>query len=216
MTALIKHANVLVAERPLATIVGKRVTSRVNAPLLSVIAPAIVAGKLGISLVNVLKIMAAEAVEALAAAPQADMVEVVEAAAAPNVMLADRPAILLAHVLHALEEVVVDTVVVVMVAEEAATVVEVDGEEAAALAVVEEEVNSVIRVEVMAMCPVNAIRGKNVITVSTLQGTISTNADLHTGGETGHLSRECPSEVSSERTCYKCRQPGHVQAACPN
>ncbi|KAH9826404.1 zinc knuckle domain protein, partial [Teratosphaeria destructans] len=36
------------------------------------------------------------------------------------------------------------------------------------------------------------------------------------GGEVGHLSRECPSEASSERVCYKCKQPGHVQAACPN
>ena len=55
-----------------------------------------------------------------------------------------------------------------------------------------------------------------------------------TGGEVGHLSRDCPSEPSSERVCYKvrlteqhfrftactkisqCKQPGHVQAACPN
>ena len=54
------------------------------------------------------------------------------------------------------------------------------------------------------------------------------------GGEVGHLSRDCPSEPSSERVCYKvylseqhsrstactnisqCKQPGHVQAACPN
>jgi len=36
------------------------------------------------------------------------------------------------------------------------------------------------------------------------------------GGEVGHLSRDCPSESSSERVCYKCKQPGHVQAACPN
>lgn len=35
-------------------------------------------------------------------------------------------------------------------------------------------------------------------------------------GEVGHLSRDCPSETSSERTCYKCKQPGHVQAQCPN
>ena len=36
------------------------------------------------------------------------------------------------------------------------------------------------------------------------------------GGEVGHLSRDCPSEPSSERVCYKCKQPGHVQASCPN
>ena len=35
------------------------------------------------------------------------------------------------------------------------------------------------------------------------------------GGEVGHLSRDCPSEASSERTCYKCKQPGHIQSACP-
>jgi hypothetical protein len=35
-------------------------------------------------------------------------------------------------------------------------------------------------------------------------------------GEVGHLSRDCPSETTSERTCYKCKQPGHVQAQCPN
>ncbi|KAF4635778.1 hypothetical protein G7Y89_g2329 [Cudoniella acicularis] len=29
-------------------------------------------------------------------------------------------------------------------------------------------------------------------------------------GEVGHLSRDCPSETSSERTCYKCKQPGPV------
>ena len=35
------------------------------------------------------------------------------------------------------------------------------------------------------------------------------------GGETGHLSRDCPSEITQERVCYRCKQPGHVQAACP-
>lgn len=36
------------------------------------------------------------------------------------------------------------------------------------------------------------------------------------GGEVGHLSRDCPSEPSSERVCYKCKQPGHIQAVCAN
>ena len=36
------------------------------------------------------------------------------------------------------------------------------------------------------------------------------------GGEVGHLSRDCPQEATNERVCYKCKQPGHVQASCPN
>ncbi|OJJ44195.1 hypothetical protein ASPZODRAFT_145306 [Penicilliopsis zonata CBS 506.65] len=36
------------------------------------------------------------------------------------------------------------------------------------------------------------------------------------GGEVGHVSRDCPTEAKGERVCYKCKQPGHVQAACPN
>ncbi|KMU80797.1 cellular nucleic acid binding protein [Coccidioides immitis RMSCC 3703] len=36
------------------------------------------------------------------------------------------------------------------------------------------------------------------------------------GGETGHVSRDCTTEGKGERVCYKCKQPGHVQAACPN
>ncbi|CAG7934745.1 unnamed protein product, partial [Penicillium olsonii] len=36
------------------------------------------------------------------------------------------------------------------------------------------------------------------------------------GGEVGHVSRDCPTEAKGERMCYKCKQPGHVQSACPN
>jgi hypothetical protein len=36
------------------------------------------------------------------------------------------------------------------------------------------------------------------------------------GGEVGHVSRDCPTEAKGERVCYNCKQPGHVQAACPN
>lgn len=36
------------------------------------------------------------------------------------------------------------------------------------------------------------------------------------GGEVGHVSRDCTTEARGERVCYKCKQPGHVQAACPN
>lgn len=37
-----------------------------------------------------------------------------------------------------------------------------------------------------------------------------------TGGEVGHVSRDCTTEANGERVCYKCKQPGHVQSACPN
>ncbi|KAJ5584110.1 zinc knuckle domain-containing protein [Penicillium hispanicum] len=46
------------------------------------------------------------------------------------------------------------------------------------------------------------------ITTQANQGTI--------GGEVGHVSRDCTTEARGERVCYKCKQPGHVQAACPN
>lgn len=39
--------------------------------------------------------------------------------------------------------------------------------------------------------------------------------DCFLGGEVGHVSRDCPTEANGERVCYKCKQPGHVQAACP-
>jgi cellular nucleic acid-binding protein len=35
------------------------------------------------------------------------------------------------------------------------------------------------------------------------------------GGEYGHLSKDC-STPSTDRVCYKCKQPGHIQAECPN
>jgi guanyl-specific ribonuclease Sa len=41
--------------------------------------------------------------------------------------------------------------------------------------------------------------------------------DAHSvGGNFGHVSRNCPEEPSNDRICYKCKQPGHLQAACPN
>ncbi|KAL3478014.1 hypothetical protein BJX99DRAFT_225328 [Aspergillus californicus] len=36
------------------------------------------------------------------------------------------------------------------------------------------------------------------------------------GGEVGHVSRDCPTEAKGERVCYNCKQPGHIQSACPN
>ena len=41
-------------------------------------------------------------------------------------------------------------------------------------------------------------------------------ANFIPGGEVGHMSRDCPAEATQERVCYKCKQPGHVQAMCPN
>jgi len=40
--------------------------------------------------------------------------------------------------------------------------------------------------------------------------------DSISGGERGHMSRNCPEEQGSgERMCYKCKQPGHIQTECP-
>ncbi|KAL6720108.1 hypothetical protein ACLMJK_002029, partial [Lecanora helva] len=43
-------------------------------------------------------------------------------------------------------------------------------------------------------------------------GVVDRPVTLAAGGEVGHLSRDCPSEPTSERVCYKCKQPGHLQA----
>jgi cellular nucleic acid-binding protein len=40
-------------------------------------------------------------------------------------------------------------------------------------------------------------------------------ANILIGGELGHISKDCPSEMSQERVCYRCKQPGHLQADCP-
>jgi Zinc knuckle len=67
------------------------------------------------------------------------------------------------------------------------------------------------------ICLVTAPKAKSATTVSGKSPDQASDADKrHTGGEVGHLSRDCPSEASSERVCYKCKQPGHVQASCPN
>ncbi|KAF2491579.1 hypothetical protein BU16DRAFT_122460 [Lophium mytilinum] len=70
----------------------------------------------------------------------------------------------------------------------------------------------------MDICRATALKARSATTVSPLI-TFSkqlANAESLSGGEVGHLSRDCPSETSNERVCYKCKQPGHVQASCPN
>jgi hypothetical protein len=72
----------------------------------------------------------------------------------------------------------------------------------------------------MGTCHATALRVRSATTVSFSARRMRENkgarADHGAGGEVGHLSRDCPTETSNERVCYKCKQPGHVQAACPN
>lgn len=67
--------------------------------------------------------------------------------------------------------------------------------------------------------PVTALRVRSATTVSYISGFLTFSGNLLTqylGGEVGHVSRDCPTEAKGERMCYKCKQPGHVQSACPN
>lgn len=66
-------------------------------------------------------------------------------------------------------------------------------------------------------CLATAPRVRSATTVSpppTTNPELTTNP--YSGGEVGHVSRDCPTEAKGERMCYKCKQPGHVQSACPN
>ena len=70
-------------------------------------------------------------------------------------------------------------------------------------------------VVVTVICLATVPKVKNVIIVGSRLLLHITKMLTCIGGEVGHLSRDCPSETTSERVCYKCKQPGHVQAACP-
>lgn len=66
---------------------------------------------------------------------------------------------------------------------------------------------------------VTAPRARSATTVSrvTIHLSHASPAKLtFLGGELGHVSRDCPTEAKGERVCYKCKESGHVQAACPN
>ena len=67
---------------------------------------------------------------------------------------------------------------------------------------------------------VTAPRAKSATTVSWAASTVGIlkhfSRSLSLGGEIGHVSRDCSTEAKGERVCYQCKQPGHVQAACPN
>jgi hypothetical protein len=76
----------------------------------------------------------------------------------------------------------------------------------------------------MATWPVTALKGRNATTVRGCFGfnvfsplvLLGLTSYFPSGGEVGHVSRDCPTEAKGERVCYKCKQPGHVQATCPN
>jgi hypothetical protein len=38
----------------------------------------------------------------------------------------------------------------------------------------------------------------------------------HNCGETGHLRRDCPSEMRESRKCHHCGQSGHLRRDCPD
>lgn len=67
--------------------------------------------------------------------------------------------------------------------------------------------------------PVTAHRDRSATTVPlplVRSSGISSSTNHIIGGEVGHVSRDCTTEANGERVCYKCKQPGHVQSACPN
>lgn len=63
----------------------------------------------------------------------------------------------------------------------------------------------VTRAEAMDTCLETALKARNATIVWSpfLKPSLSEPAKRTPGGEVGHLSRDCPSEPSSERVCYK-------------
>jgi len=196
-TPLIKLAIAQSVAHLPATTAAKRVTSAVSAmhhrkrsPVIAVVRPAI-------SLVNAPPLVEQEEVW------EADTLEE-EVAVARNATSVARLATSLA----------IATRVVPTVEEDMAEGVPTE-EVTAQVQVVAKEARRATLAEGTATCRATALKGKSAtivretINLAQLMLTIS-------GGEVGHLSRDCPSEPSSERVCYKCKQPGHVQAACPN
>ena len=71
--------------------------------------------------------------------------------------------------------------------------------------------------EASATCHATARKDRSATTVRLkLSRVLEIPLTRLSGGETGHLSRDCPAEQSNERVCYRCKQAGHLQSQCPN
>lgn len=193
-----------------ATTVAVKVTSLVNAQLLPNRNPATDVVKKAMFLVNAPTKNLARAVVAVDGAVVVEVVAILVAAATPVAAAAVKNVTSAARsvTLHATAPRAGAVDMVVEEATEADTATE---EVAPAARHATPAADSVT-------CLVTVPRARNATTVSSevivLFFKLPTNKPL--GGEVGHLSRDCPSEASGERVCYKCKQPGHVQASCPN
>jgi hypothetical protein len=79
--------------------------------------------------------------------------------------------------------------------------------------------NSATPAAASATCRATALKAKSATTVSGSYPEcfefLLRQLTIAPGGEYGHLSKDC-STPSTDRVCYKCKQPGHIQAECPN